>query len=367
MSKKKVLFFGRKMVRSGGVENYILNLASELSDEDFSIDLLITDEKKEDEGYIDDIKEIFDNVYFIPSHKENLFKHIIAVYKISKKYRHGIIHIHASDGFHAIDGIIGRLAGVRNIIYHSHNASFENGIGKTVGRLLYQISGRYYLACSKDAGRYLFGERIVTSNKFAVAKNGINEKNFKFSLQKRLSLRKEFNISEEVKLLGFVGRFSSEKNIDFIIRVFNKTLFYEPNTLLMLVGDGEEKQNIKTLIDKYDMVEKVVFTGVRKDIDYIMSALDVLLLPSHYEALGIVLIEAQTSGVKCIASSNVSSEAKISNELIYKDLSINEWVDQIISFKTLDNREYSYKNTEIAGYSLKKSANKVNKLYDTLL
>lgn len=355
------------MVRSGGVENYMLNLASELSDEDFSIDLLITDEKKEDEEYIDDIKNIFDNVYFIPSHKENLFKHIIDVYKVSKKYRHGIIHIHASDGFHAIDGIVGRLAGVRNIIYHSHNASFKNGIGKTVGRLLYQISGRYYLACSKDAGRFLFGERIVTSSKFAVAKNGINVKNFKFSLQKRLSLRKEFNISEEVKLLGFVGRFSSEKNVDFVLRVFNKVLLYEPDTLLMLVGDGEEKRTIETLADEYNISEKVIFTGIRKDIDYIMSGLDVLLLPSQYEALGIVLIEAQTSGVKCIASSNVSREAKISSELSYIDLSIDEWVDQIVSVKTLINRKDSYRNAEAEGYSLLKSANEVNKLYKNLL
>lgn len=366
MKDKRVLFFGRKMVRSGGVESYMMNLASNLNKE-LPLDILITDETEEEKEYLGEIKQTFEDIYRIPSHKDNLFKHILKVFKISKRYRNGIVHIHSSDGFHAIDGIISKLAGVDTVIYHSHNASFEKSIGKYFGRFLYQIAGDYYLGCSKEAGKYLFGDRIVNSKKFSVAKNAVDIDTFKFDYQKRISFREEFNIPLEDKLLGFVGRFSPEKNVDFIIKVFSKLLMTNPDTKLMLVGDGEDRSIFESIAKRLRVENQIIFTGVRDDIDSVMSGLDILLLPSDFESLGIVLIEGQTSGLHCIASTNVSSEANISNRLSYIDLNEDEWVDKIKSINVNADRVNSYINAQKKGYSANDSALKMLNLYRTLL
>lgn len=366
MRQDKVLFFGRKMIKSGGVEAYMLNLASNLK-KDIPIDILITDETEEEKDYLKEIKQTFNNIYRTPTHKENLLKHIIEVYKISKAYKNGIIHIHSSNGFHAIDGMIAKMAGVKNVVFHSHNASFKKNIGLSFSRVLFQIFGDYFLGCSQAAGEYLFGDRIVSSNKFLVAKNAVDIETFKFEAQKRNNIRTEFNIPEDTKLLGFVGRFSPEKNVDFIIEVFSKLLKSEPDTKLMLVGDGEKLEEIITLAQKYNIEDRIVFTGVRDDVDSIMSALDILLLPSDFESLGIVLIEGQTSGLKCLASTNVANEAKISNRLIYLDLIVDEWVDKIKLLNIDMDREHSYKDAIETGYGAQDSARKIKELYKEIL
>lgn len=364
---KNILFLGRKMVASGGVENYMYNLFSSINRDEFKIDFLIPHQSRDEQAYLDEIEEQGGEVFLIPNQKENLWQHIVSSYKIFKNYKQGIVHIHASDGFHAIDGIIARCAGVKRVLYHSHNASFKKGIGKKIGRYLFKISGYYFLGCSEDAGEYLFGQEIVESNKFSVAKNAIDTTQFKYNPEKRESIRNEFSIPNETFLLGFVGRLSSEKNVDFIINVFNELLTQKPESRLMLVGDGDEKLVLENLTKQLGINDKVIFAGVRQDIDYIMSGLDVLLLPSDFEALGIVLIEGQTSGLQCFASTNVSSEAKISNRLSYLDLKVEDWVGPISHLEKNLNREKSYIETQKSGYDLSDSAIKMEELYQELL
>lgn len=360
-----ILFLGRKMNASGGVEKYMYNLFSSIDRDEFKIDFLIPHQSRDEQAYLDEIEEQGGEVFLIPNQKENLWKHIVSSYTIFKNYKQGIVHIHASDGFHAIDGIIARFAGVKRVLYHSHNASFKKGIGKKIGRFLFKISGYYFLGCSEDAGEYLFGQEIVESDKFSVAKNAIDTVRFKFNPEKRKSIRNEFSIPNETFLLGFVGRLSSEKNVDFIIKVFSELLTQKPKSQLMLVGDGDEKLALENLAKQLGINDKVIFAGVRQDIDYIMSGLDVLLLPSDFEALGIVLIEGQTSGLHCFASTNVSSEAKITEQMHYLNFNTSEWVEEIISNRSSYKRSQAYRSVNLAGYSLENAANEMKKLYNS--
>lgn len=360
-----ILFLGRKMNASGGVEKYMYNLFSSIDRDVFKIDFLIPHQSRDEQAYLDEIEEQGGEVFLIPNQKENLWQHIVSSYKIFKNYKQGIVHIHASDGFHAIDGIIARFAGVKRVIYHSHNASFKKGIGKKISRFLFRVSGYYFLGCSKDAGIYLFGKKIANSNKFTVAKNGIDTELFKYNSVKREAIRDELNISNNSLLLGFVGRFSPEKNVDFIIKVFSELLIQNPEARLMLVGDGDEKQVLENLAEQLGVKDKIIFAGIRQDIDYIMSALDILLLPSEFEALPVVLVEAQASGLKCIASKNVSGEAKIIEQMHYLDFNTSEWVEEIISNRTSYKRSQAYRSVNLAGYSLENAAKEMEKLYNS--
>ena len=172
-------------------------------------------------------------------------------------------------------------------------------------------------------------------------------------------------------MLGFVGRFSSEKNIDFIIETFNKLQDIDSNYMLMLVGDGEQKDLIRDMVYKLDIQDKVILTGARNDIDFIMSGLDSLLLPSKYEALGIVLIEAQASGLPCYVSTGVAKDAKITDLVTYLNLSSRDWIEMILeSNKDKDKDINRNKYAEIvrdSGYDLKSTAKEMEDFYLRIL
>lgn len=365
--KKKILIFGRKLVRSGGVERYIYNLVQNIDQTKYQIDLLIPDEDIGDKIYLSQFEEYVDQIIVIPSHKQNLAQHIVKFYTIAKNYKDGIIHIHASDGFHAIDGLIAKMAGAKNIIYHSHNASFIESTGRKISRILYRMSGKYFIGCTKDAGEYLYGKKILNRSNFAVVANGINAEEFKFSLTERDKIRDHYHIPPDEKLLGYVGRFSQEKNIFFLLDVLSELLKRDANITLMLVGEGEEKNEIEHVIKERALENNVVFIGPNDQIPSYMSAMDILLLPSFYESLGIVLIEAQANGLRSIASDNVPLDAKVSECIEFVELDKNKWVNKIMDSKSQINRENHYKVIEATNYSTIKSSKKISEIYSKLL
>lgn len=364
MQQKKVLCLARRMHGSGGIQKYIYNLYSNMDKDSVQMDFIIPDANREGQTYLDMIESKGARTYLIPSHKENLVRHVVNVFKISRKYnKHGIMHLHVSDGFCSIDGIIARIAGIKNIVYHSHNASFIESKGKKVARFLFQMSGTYFFGCTKDAGIYMFGEAIINSGKFMVAKNGIDTNLFKFDEIKRKKIRDEFNISKDTKVLGFVGRISSEKNVCFAIETFNEFLKLESNSKLILIGDGEEINRIRDIVIDYSIQDKVIFTSVRSDVNYIMSALDVLLLPSKYESLGIVLIEAQASGLPCLVSQGVTKDAKITDLLYYLKLDSNKWAKKIYDIHINKDRTNYYKEVKNVGYDIEDTAREMQNFY----
>lgn len=164
-------------------------------------------------------------------------------------------------------------------------------------------------------------------------------------------------------MLGFVGRFSNEINVGFLIETFNKLLSIDNNYLLMLVGDGVEKDMIKEMIDKFNLKDKVIFAGVRNNIDFMMSAFDTLLFPSIYEGLPIVLIEAQSSGLPCLVSTGISKDAKITSLVTILNLSSEKWIDQIIQSKKCENRKNYAEIVMNSEYDLKFTVKEMEDLY----
>ena len=184
------------------------------------------------------------------------------------------------------------------------------------------------LACSKEAGEWLFG-----NTQFIVLNNGIDVSKYVFNQNIREEYRKILGFSDEL-VLGHVGRFSNQKNHNFLIDIFYEIIKINKKSKLILIGTGELENEIKEKVESLSLKEKVIFLGARADVNKIMQAMDVFILPSLFEGLPVVGVEAQASGLPCIISDTVSKDVKITDSVLQISLSLppEEWGKKLIDF-----------------------------------
>ena len=262
------------------------------------------------------------------------------------------------------DGILIRIA-------HSHNTDFQtkNKFKKAVGNYFKKKLVFYatdYFACSKLAGEWLFGDKIVTSPKFKVIHNGVDLKKYAFNSKIRNEIRNLYKISENEIVIGHVGRFTEQKNHVFLIDIFNEYHKINSNSRLLLVGTGILEENVKEKVEDLKIADKVIFAGFRSDVNNYMQAMDLFVLPSKFEGLGLVLIEAQASGLPCFTSKDVvPKEAQVSDLLTYIRLSSNakKWAN--IINKSSFNRKDVAKEIKDSGYDINEAALELEKFYES--
>ena len=150
--------------------------------------------------------------------------------------------------------------------------------------------------------------------------NAIDTEKYRFNPEIRDEVRCSLGIQDKF-VIGHIGRFVYQKNHDFLIDIFNEVHKQNHNAVLLIIGVGILLHDVKSKVHRLGLDNAVMFLGVRQDAYKFYQAFDVFLLPSRYEGLGIVAIEAQTSGLPVICSDNVPQETKISNNIFY--LSIN--------------------------------------------
>lgn len=219
----------------------------------------------------------------------------------------------------------------RITILHCHNNSYGIGV-KGLIRNVWQLPlhhlANYNFACSKDAGISQFGKNGV----FTVINNGIEIDRFIYTPEIRSKIRNFFHIQDEF-VVGNVARFEIQKNHVFLIDIFYEILKVRPNSILMLVGQGSLENKIRGKIDEYGIQDKVIFTGLRSDVNELYQAMDAFVLPSHFEGLGIVNVEAQVSGLPCFVSDKViPEEVNLTDFMHYisLDKGAEEWAHIIV-------------------------------------
>lgn len=193
-----------------------------------------------------------------------------------------------------------------------------------------------------------------------VIHNGIDFKRFQNVNESKEDIRKTLNMPNNVYLIGHVGRFHPLKNHPFIIEVFCKVIEKNENARLLLVGAGEELDNINELIKVKGLSEKVTILSNRTDVPRLMKAMDVFVFPSIAEGLGIVLIEAQICGLRCVVSTAVPEAAYVTELVIPMDLndSVDNWCNVILD----ESKKGSYSGC-IDDYDMNKEIRKLEKLY----
>lgn len=196
-------------------------------------------------------------------------------------------------------------------------------------------------------------------NNTYVIKNGINLQSYKKNDNMK---RKQLGIGNDMFVVGHIGRFSKEKNHQFILKVFYEIIKVRSNAVLLLIGSGEEEDKVKDLAVELGIQNKVFFLGNREDIPELLNCMDVFFFPSLYEGLGIVLVEAQAAGVPCVVSSTVPDEVMLTKKIEKVDLNlpINEWVNKIIYPQKISNDNVDEK---IFDYDISRTLKELENLY----
>ena len=172
----------------------------------------------------------------------------------------------------------------------------------------------YFVACSPEAGKWLFGDKICNSEKYLLLKNSIDSSAYSFDEETRNEVRKELGL-EGRKVIIHVGQFRTQKNHGKVIEVFNELHKRDDSFALVLVGTGEEQDNIKSKVEEIGLKEDVLFLGNRNDIPELLMSADVFLFPSLYEGLGIALLEAQAADLICVVSDTIPELAILTEKV----------------------------------------------------
>ena len=364
------------IMNMGGLENLIMNIYRNIDRDKIQFDFLVTREEK---GLFDDeIKSLGGKIYNIP-HMSNIgySKYTKTLYNFfinNPQYK--IVHCHRD----ALSSIYLKQAKKANIpirIAHSHNIRLAET--KNIKGMLMSVvkkccmpftvkNSTDYFACSKEAGEWLFGKN--TDEKFEIIKNGVDTKKYIYDKEDFTIVRNKLNVSEETLLIGHVGRFDIQKNHNFLINMVNELNKDIDDFKLCLVGEGPLKIEIKKKLERIGLEDKVLFLGIRNDVNELMKAFDIFVFPSLFEGLGIVLIEAQATGLKCIVSDQVPKEADMQVDLLeyltIQDTSI--WIDRIKYIysniqKIRKNRFSNYEKIKSNGYDIYNTTNYLQNFY----
>ncbi len=314
----------------GGVESVVMNYYRNIDRTKIQFDFFC-DADSTRIPY-DEIKKLNGRVFVIPPYQK-MPKYYKTLVQEFKQVGYKIVHSHINAmSFFSLAAA--KKAGVPVRIAHSHSTSspheWKKNIIKNLLRPLSKINATHYFACSEVAAKWLFGERTFRSNKITLLHNAIDLSRFSFNEKSREEIRKEFKIEKDTVVLGHIGRFMPQKNHEFLIDIFNEYHKLNKNSVLFLAGAGPLEEAVREKVSALGLSESVIFAGQRKDADKLYMAFDVFLLPSLYEGLAVVAVEAQASGVPVLASDQVSPETDLTETLKMLPLEKPEyWAEQI--------------------------------------
>ena len=339
----------------GGQETFIMNLYRKIDRSKIQFDFVV--HSKEKQFYEEEIKQLGGRIYKIDSMSKNLFCHMKTLYHILKDNRYAIIHRHTNSSIIWFDLLVAKMAKVQKIIVHSHSSSSKSRIIHKICRSIMNLFIDIRLACSKEAGEWLFGKK-----KFTIIYNGIEMDKYLYSVETREKIRRKHYISSEQKVIGHVGRMENEKNQIFLIELVKEIVKIDSSIQLWLVGDGSEKEKLVKKVEEDNLTKNILFMGKRKDVNELLQAMDFFVFPSLYEGLGISCIEAQVAGLPCFISNKVPSIAVIGKNITVLPLIINEWTKKILETKKIENRKVEI-TKEMMKFNIKYAVEQIELVY----
>ena len=350
----------------GGQETFIMNVYRNIDRSKVQFDFLVNTTQKCD--YEDEIVSMGGIIHRIPRRFPCYLKHLKCLKVFYMNYpQYQIVHQHTSSCSSIATIIIAKRNNVKKIIYHSHSNKHSKGIIHVVLNYVFKpLIKKYannYFACSYSAAENLFGKHInITEVK--IIKNGIDIKRFVFNANIRESIRKKLDVEDKF-VVGHVGRFAIPKNHKFILEIFTKIHVKNRNSKLLLVGEGELREEIEKNARIFGLTDSIIVTGSCLEIPTLLSAMDVFLFPSFYEGFGIALIEAQANGLHCIASDTIPKETNIANLVEYLPLQekASIWADCVLRYS--DDYERNDMSAKIvnAGFDISEVSKELEYFY----
>ncbi len=362
----RVLHSAGDMIKGGGIEAFLMNIYRNIDRKRVQFDFVCS--KYCENSFQDEIISLGGKIYYLKTRDYCYRRNYNEYYNLLKKVENiQIVHVHVSS---LMDISLLKAAYDCNIRTRIIHALASGQTGPQVLNLIHYYNQHrisYYatelFACSDLAGKYEYCN-IGKRRGFTIINNGIETERFRFDVEARDRIRGEYGL-EKSYVIGNVGRMVSYKNQMFMLPILKKVLESIPEAKLLIVGEGPLKTKIVENAQKLGIENQVILTGSRVDVNDLYSAMDVFLFPSIFEGFGIVLIEAQCSGLPCVvADSNIPSSIKLSDDLFFISLkdSTKHWAENIINLYKRERIE-RVEEAKNKGYDIKAISKWLGKFY----
>lgn len=351
----------------GGVAKLLYDYYRNMDHTKIHFDFLIYD-YYENGMYEEPLKDLGCTIYKLPRIKKDKIGYLTGMKKIIKDGNYDVVHSHmGSRGLFVM--YYGKKYKVPKRIVHSHIA-YEpvSNVKRKINAMLASIAKHYatdLFACGKDAGIYMWGKKASAEGKVHIMTNAVDTDSFQFSNVLRIQKQEELQITGKF-VIGIVGRLSEQKNYPFLFSAYKKVTEQRDDTVLLIVGRGLEEDKIKKLAADMNLGNSVRFLGIRSDVSELLNAFDMFVLPSKYEGLPVVLIEAQANGVQELVSDRVTTEMDITDLIKFLPIenTKDQWAKEMCSASIKTNERERYSNlVRQAGYDIKIESKKMQNFY----
>lgn len=322
-----------------------------------------------DQDTINNFRQCGCTVIEFPDRKANVGRYFLSLLKVLKNIKPEIVHVHGSSAIMSIDLLAAVLAGVKIRIAHSRNTTADNLKIDKLFRPIFKCLYTDALACGSDAGEWLFGAKS-----FSVIHNGKDFERFSYDLKKREEQRRRYSLEDKV-VVGHVGVFNNQKNHEFLIKVFYEFQKRNPNSVLYLIGNGNQLlRQREEQVKELGIRDKVIFAGGVNDVPERLQAMDIMVFPSFFEGLPNVVLEWQAEGLPSLISDRITQECVATDfvEFASIDESPEVWA------KKMEELLNKYKDRKIQavhginalrenGFDIKDAVSQLESIYEALV
>lgn len=351
----------------GGLETFVMNVYRSIDTNLIQFDFLTYNDKGD---YKIEILQRGGTVFCIPAKSQNPFAYKRNLDRFFKEHANIYTAVHLHDSvLSSIDPLkYAKKYGIRVRILHSHSSSVS---GNKIHYILHYIMkpvvhiwATHYYGCSDKANKWFYKYTGVYS-KVRFIPNGIDTAQYVVNPSVRAEVRNELGISQESIVIGHVGRIMWIKNHKFLIEIFQHYHDFNPDSLLIIVGIGPLETEIKKLVKEKGLEKSVIFTGVRTDVNRILQAFDIFVMPSFYEGLPLVLVEAQAAGLPVICSDTISDDSILTNNYIKMSLDeeSEKWCKKIMNVLTSFKRTNTQSDIIERGFDIKQTSKFLESVY----
>ena len=348
----------------GGSQTLMLNIYRHIDRERMQFDFVL--DHPDETWFAEDVKALGARIYTMPAFRGTNAAEIRRDWN-NFFYTHPdytVLYSHIRS-YASLYLPVAKKHGLKTII-HSHNSSNGEGLSAVVKNVLQRPlrdQADILMACSSDAGRWLYGERACQSDRFIFLPNAVDTARFAPDEQARRAVRRELGLEDRL-VIGHVGRFHTQKNHSFLLDVFQRVHARCPRSALLLVGEGELQRDMAEKAVALGVGEDVIMTGNRNDVPALLGAMDRFAFPSLFEGLPVTLIEAQAAGLPCIISDVITHDVDVSPLITRLPLGDAElWADELLRERPrLDVRQDIIR----AGFDVEASSRMLFELYTRL-
>ena len=362
-------------LQAGGISSMILAVCENLDREAVNFDYLVYRDQEEFEDRrvqaLGGRKLVASNTDAANKFEKFIYK-FFRTYRVLRQERAEIFHINASTPYDCLVGLAARLAGVRTVILHAHNSRPEKSgkghlVFQNICRMFQPLCGDRYFACSNLANEFMYGSR--RRKKAVLVKNGIDTRRFQFDETVRREMRERYGLQDAL-VIGHIGRLCPQKNHSFLIQIFAELRKLRKDARLVLIGQGELERELMDQGERLELQDRILYIPVTSQPEQFYCMMDLFLLPSLYEGLPVVGVEAQASGLPCIFSDSITRELSITDRAHYLSLEQSpvEWAEQavILAGETETDRSVYAIQVRENGFEIRDTAKWLQSFYLSL-